>query len=410
MGVSEEEGRMPIEIRAVRKEELPALIDLICASFGEGIRAGATVHHTEDTSFEPEQGRVLVEDGRLVSYVQVTDRTIRIGKCAVRMGGVGGVCTHPDYRRRGHSEAVLRDAVAYMERAGYDLSMLYTRFHKHYAKVGWAPLPAEHKFKVVPPAHPPVVETPYRVRDFDEARDLDAVMRIYDEHNARRTLTTVRSAEYWRNPQLRDMGILPRWVAEIGGEVVAYVQSGRTVSEVGYLPGQMEALRALAARVFQEARAANAEMVQGVIPENHPFVEMVREVGGRRIGHELREGMMMRVIRLASLFEAIAPELQDRLEASCLRPLDAAITFREAGQEATLQVRGGRVAAREGSGGVALEMGTRNFCKMLVGESTFGQMRELLGERAAHVATGQAALLEALFPKGEPVYWDCDHF
>jgi len=417
---------MGIEIRALRQAETSEVIELMCAAFGEGIRPGATAGHSGEMGPELERCRVLVEAGRLVSYVRVADRTIRIGKCAVRMGGVGGVCTHPDYRRRGYSEAVLRDAVAYMERAGYHLSLLYTRFHGHYGKVGWAPLPAEHKFRVVPPPKPPQVETPYRVRDFDEQRDLQAVMRIYDQHNARRTLTTVRTEAYWRDPGLRGMGILPRWVAERDGEVVAYIQADKAIREVGYLAGHVEALRALAARVFEHARRANWEIVQGVVPENHPFVEMVRQVGGRRIGHELREGMMMRVIRLAALLQEIAPELQDRLEASCLRAPTASITLREAAREATLEISGGRVAVREGGGGaVAVEMGTRNFCKMLTGESTFGQMRELLGGSlrdpvgrpdgtpegpAAHVGAEHAPLLEALFPKGDPVYWDCDHF
>jgi predicted N-acetyltransferase YhbS len=418
---------MAVEIRAVREEEIPEVIELMCSAFGEGIRACATAGHAEGAVPDLERCRVLVEDGRLVSYAQVADRTIRIGKSAVRMGGVGGVCTHPDRQRRGHSEAVLRDAVAYMERAGYHLSMLYTRFHAHYGKVGWAPLPAEHKFRVVPPPRPPQVDTPYRVRDFDEARDLAAVMRVYDEHNARRTLTTVRTEAYWRR------GILPRWVAvrpaqgrpagagqghpepsrgaaEISGQVVAYLHADRAVREVGYLPGHVEALRALVARLFQEARDANWEIVQGVIPENHPFVEMVRQVGGRRIGHELREGMMMRVIRLAALLEQIAPELQDRLEASCLEPADTSLGLREAGQEAAVEIRRGQVRVREGRAPVTLEMGTRDFCKMLTGESTFGQMRELLGGRTAHVNQEHAALLEALFPKGDPVYWDCDHF
>ena len=76
--------------------------------------------------------------------------------------------------------------------------------------------------------------------------DLPAVMRVYDEHNARRTLTTIRSEQYWRDGHSRDQSIMPRWVAEIDGEVVAYLQGSTYVREVGYLPGHVEALYRLA--------------------------------------------------------------------------------------------------------------------------------------------------------------------
>ena len=64
--------------------------------------------------------------GKIVSYVRVSNRSMYIGEAVVKLGGIGMVVTSEEYRRRGYSSALLRDAIAYMEAQNYDLSLLFT--------------------------------------------------------------------------------------------------------------------------------------------------------------------------------------------------------------------------------------------------------------------------------------------
>ena len=50
--------------------------------------------------------------GRVVSLAAIYDTEVRTDAGAVRLGGVSGVGTHPDYRGLGLSSATLRNSIA----------------------------------------------------------------------------------------------------------------------------------------------------------------------------------------------------------------------------------------------------------------------------------------------------------
>jgi predicted N-acetyltransferase YhbS len=424
-----------MEIRALREDEIEESIEHVSFVFGKPGHLRFRHHMTDDSTFTPEQSRVCVVDGRIVSYVRVSDRPIHIGFAVVRMGGVGAVTTHPDHRGRGYSTAVLWDAVRYMEREGYDLSMLFTGIPRHYARLGWAPLP-EHRFSLVT-AEPPPVDTAYTVRDFDERRDLDAIIGIYNRYNEQRSGTMARSRQHWLDQHSRDLGIMPSWVVERtapssrrpasdrgehSSQVVAYLRGeANELRELAYLPEHQQAVVPICARAMREAPhvamrspaelgAHGEPLIRGDLTKSHPALELLAQWSPRPIRHEETEGMMVRVIRLAPLMQKVAPVLEQRLSQAGLLPRRRAICLREQGQAARIVIEGNHLHIEAQDGGdVILEPGTRSFFRLLLGDATFTQLRELI-PGAAGIAPDDAALLDVLFPKQEPVYYACDHF
>jgi predicted acetyltransferase len=87
--------------------------------------------------------RVLVEaDERLVSHVGITRREGTWDGRKVRIGGIGGVSTHPDFRRRGFASVALNAALATLkdERAT-DFALLFCE-QQHadfFTGRGWKP-------------------------------------------------------------------------------------------------------------------------------------------------------------------------------------------------------------------------------------------------------------------------------
>lgn len=85
----------------------------------------------------PERVHVLgYVDGRLACHALWLDRRIRLGDSAWRKAAyVEGVATHPDYRRRGYGEAVMRRLQ--VEIRDYPLGALSPAVEPWYLKLGW---------------------------------------------------------------------------------------------------------------------------------------------------------------------------------------------------------------------------------------------------------------------------------
>ncbi len=86
-------------------------------------------------------------DGRLVAHALWLDRPMRVGDGPwVTAAYVEGVATHPDYRRRGYGEAVMRRLQD--EIGGYRFGSLSPAVEPWYVKLGWerwqGPLHIDH--------------------------------------------------------------------------------------------------------------------------------------------------------------------------------------------------------------------------------------------------------------------------
>ena len=86
--------------------------------------------------------RVLVfdGDGALIGHVGLYRRGATWNERAVTMGGIGGVATHAESRRRGVASAGMRRAVLEMERAfAVDFALLFceARHAPLYRSLGW---------------------------------------------------------------------------------------------------------------------------------------------------------------------------------------------------------------------------------------------------------------------------------
>ena len=63
-----------------------------------------------DPTWSPSQTPVVVVEGRIVSMLRIWDRWVHLGPTPVRMGGIGDVTTHPDYRGRGIATRLMEHA------------------------------------------------------------------------------------------------------------------------------------------------------------------------------------------------------------------------------------------------------------------------------------------------------------
>jgi hypothetical protein len=79
------------------------------------------------------------DDGKLVSYVGIVLRDAQRDGRPVRVGGIGGVKTHPSARRRGLAGLGMRRAVEFFHAERVDFALLVCGPHllEYYGKLGW---------------------------------------------------------------------------------------------------------------------------------------------------------------------------------------------------------------------------------------------------------------------------------
>ena len=109
--------------RALRADELESLRELV----DEVFRKNSPRSMFDDYPQLFNQGnlhrlRVCVDDGKVVTHIGYTERFASILGCTVKVGCIGAVATHPDYRGRGLATRTLLDVFEkFKRRASFNL-------------------------------------------------------------------------------------------------------------------------------------------------------------------------------------------------------------------------------------------------------------------------------------------------
>ncbi len=406
-----------MEIREVRESELQEMIDLLCLVFRPAGQERYRQYIRGDSSYRLDQTRVVAAEGRIVSTLRVWDRRMRVGACVVRMGGIGGVGTHPDYRGRGYATALMRDAVDYMEAAGYDVGLLFSEIPcAFYRRLGWASLPLAG-FRVKRRGSIELGDTDWEIEAFDEGRDLEQVAALYDAYNAGQSGSIVRPRAHWDTAPARIRGILPTVVARRGHTLGGYLNfhvggKAATVLEVAYGRDDPTALTALVGHLLRVCEEKGVEEVCGEIPHRHPLVDLVVEGNAGDLSLTGSTSTMLYAVNLPALLRRVLPDLQSRLDASDQRFGPLSVCFEVNDQQSVLRLRdsGALEVGDTDPDAERVRMPGAFFWRALLGESSWGQLEPVLQARGISAGPEISGLLSVLFPHQEVILWGPDHF
>ena len=406
-----------MKIREVRESELEEMIDLQCLVSRPDGQERFRQYVRGDSSYRLDQTRVVVADGRIVSTLRVWERRMRIGACALRTGGIGGVGTHPDYRGRGYATSLMRDAVAYMEAVGYDVGLLFSIIScAFYRRVGWESLPLAG-FRVSRRKMSELEETDWEVQAFDEERDLEQVAALYETCNAGQSGSIVRSRAHWDTAPARIRGILPTVVARRGDALGGYLNfrvgaEAATVREVTHDREDPTVLKALVNYLLQVCEEKGVGDVCGEIPHRHPLVDLLVEGGAGDFSLTGTTSAMVYPVNLPALFRRLLPDLQSRLDASGQTFGPLYVRFEVNDQQCVLRLhRSGALAVSDvHSDAEPVSVPGAFFWRALFGESSWGQLGPVLQARKIAVVPEISRLLSVLFPHQEVILWGPDHF
>lgn len=222
---------MSKEIRGLLPSELEAHTQLVYESYYEYVASGERPFLADpqfwlkgvqnDPYYEPEHTRVLVLDGRLVSSVTCYTREMYADGRIAKVGCIGSVCTHPDYRRQGYVKEVLAETIAWMQAHSYHFSFLFGR-EEVYGGSGWKLLTSLEMIAEVQLRHNYKVAA--QIRPANTEKEVPVLAEIYTRFNRTLTGPFVRNAEYWQRRVLRERFGPPPvyYLVELEGQPIGY--------------------------------------------------------------------------------------------------------------------------------------------------------------------------------------------
>ena len=339
-----------------------------------------------------------------------------VGTSLVTVGGIGGVCTHPNYRGVGYASALMRDTIDYLRTIGCDLGVLFTIIPEaFYSQLGWTSLPL-HGFSVAyNSAARAAAASEWQATDFNPETDLDAVAGLYDIANAQQSGTIARTRAYWDMAPSRIRGVLPTIVARQNGHIGGYLnyemdEKTAEVREVGCVPNKLEALDALVSYLMQACAAQEIEKIEVKFPSQHPFAERLIAACNSPVTPTKRSKMMLYAVDLPVLLRRLvvgwesqiadAEETFAPLAVKLPAPNTPQIVIRH-NADGTLQIVPEDVDAVD----LGVDLSEADFWQLLFGEIGWEQVKP-----DASVSPEISAFLETLFPKRDVIFWAPDQY
>lgn len=223
----------------------------------------------------------LYENDQLISWLTINHLKIYVWGKEFTAGGIGGVGTKPEFRKKGYSRAVLDKTVEVLKEDKYDFSLLFGIPNYYYRwgftsclpqnSVEIATYQAEraqqtHKISPLLPAHFP------------------SLVSIYNKNNISRTGAVVRNPEHFTTLRLGStFGIKAEgYVLEKNGQIEGYIildEAKRRVNacEIGGL--NTGVYHSCLAFLAEQAISKRLGSVSATLPQDHPFVLLAREYG-----------------------------------------------------------------------------------------------------------------------------------
>lgn len=235
---------MSTEIRGLRATEMEAHAALVHQSYYEYVVSGERQFLADphwwlkaagaDPYYDPALTRVMLIDGQMVASVTSYDRLVYVadGRRA-RVGSIGSVCTHPDFRRRGLVKLVLEDSIAFMADNGFHWSSLFGK-ETVYNSSGWTVLSS---FNCTAQVGLREEYGPLTAQPAQTEADAAELAQVYEAFSGRLTGPVVRNAAYWRNVVLAGRWGAPPvyYLLRRGSETVGYYcGEGGKLREVGW--------------------------------------------------------------------------------------------------------------------------------------------------------------------------------
>ncbi|MGE8078920.1 GNAT family N-acetyltransferase [Peribacillus loiseleuriae] len=139
------------------------------------------------------------ENDQLAAKLHLLPLSIYLGNNQLKMGGIAGVATYPEYRRKGFVKELLKEALFQIKDQGMSVSLLHPFSVPFYRKFGWELFSNRMKYvlnksDLIMKNHPN--GTVKRLTKEDHSAEIE---RVYEQYAEQFNGMLVRERSWWQN-------------------------------------------------------------------------------------------------------------------------------------------------------------------------------------------------------------------
>ena len=368
--------------------------------------------------FRREHTRIVLWKGELAGSLRMNTETIRIGEARLKTGGFGWVTTTPRFRQKGICRRLVTDAIEYMKRHSYHVSMLFG-IPNFYHRFDFATTLSDYAIVVDAAEALVPLGAGGKVREAKPG-DIPAIQRIHAANDGDVACSLLRSSAHLTNKWERQIG---GWTAgsRLGkgirvltsaqGKVIAYFfvrpDAGQlSVDEVGVSEaGVCEDVLAACARVAADEAVGR---IRFLVPPPHPFARFLLQY---KSSHEMQvvrdSGGMMAFVNVGESLESLVPEWESLLVKSALRDGRTEFTILLDGIHYRIRANRGALDVAQTPGKNKVSVTHAELMHLVTG---YRYADDILSARRRLMTAEARAFFCALFPKRTPYVWVFDRF
>ena len=264
--------------------------------------------------------RIIVEDDKVVSHIGVSQHAISVYGCRTKVGSIGSVCTHPDYRKRGFATMLLKDTIKMLYANGATV-MIISGGRGLYQRAGCRGAGKRYNFNINRsdldrfPSVPGDIEiASYQesehLKEFAEIQQREAIrfLRPVDDFKAMLDVTIMR-----RKLERSDDALAVQRDGNCFAYLVMNISKKRDSEELvcriyEYAGSRLAIMSAI--KMLFEKHDFN-ELSVGALPQDTEFLYMLEALGLQPSVGTLAG--TMRIINFERLMEHFTPYIQQRL-------------------------------------------------------------------------------------------------
>ncbi len=402
------------QIVPARSGDHPEIYQLLLAIF-QGPSPEDYYATQDQPDYDPGHRLLFKRDGRLVSHVELSYRSMMFGRRSLPVARLGWLGTLPEFRSHGYATQLLVAAEQQMRNQGAMLGVLRTREPHFFRRAGWAVCgrhsqsTARARDVLAHLAIAPVADrTPLSIRLWRHV-ELPSLMRIYAQNTAGSFGPLERSEAYWRWLISRKafdyilVAIFGRDRMELvdtNAPIVGYaaVRQQRVV-EMFASPEYPSTAVQMLSRTCGDAIERNRQSVVLEAPPADPLHRLFVESGGVFNHNESESGevMMVKLLDPAGLIATMADDLVARAKAAELPPA-CELGLLVDGRKQSLTVSSSGVTLCDGRLGRSyLSLKNTEFTRLLLGH---GNIHDAIRQGRVAASTQFAAeMAGVLFPQ-----------
>ncbi|KHF40912.1 GNAT family N-acetyltransferase [Halalkalibacter okhensis] len=341
----------------------------------------------------------VLDEEKLIAKLHFLPLQVYINRKKVNMGGVAGVATYPEYRRKGLVKGMLTHILEKMKAEGYLVSMLYPFSVPFYREYGWELFANRLTVSMKKSDLKFQGESCGRIRRFSNTMPVSDLNVIYEQYAKGFTGMLVRSVDWWKN-RLKDTHVA--MFSDDANEPRGYMTY--TVKEKKMKVEEFVALDSQARRGLWNYICQHDSMIEDlemIVDEREPLLFSLHEP---RVKLEITPYFMTRIVDVEAFLKEVSFNQNGTQEQLILQVSDDYAPW----NNQTLQLKGGQVSVLKASGMNQNRANTIQLSINALSAILFGYKRPLELMEIGQITGDEESIraFEEMVPREKPFFYD----